>query len=68
MVETGLLCIEKAGAQIDGGLAHGIFRAVHSVKGGAGILGLETIGGLAHHTENALTLVRNGKMVPTRDA
>ncbi len=64
-VETGLLSMEKAGAHIDAELINGIFRAVHSVKGGAGFFDLVKIRELAHQTEDVLARVRNGKMEPT---
>jgi chemotaxis protein histidine kinase CheA len=66
-VEAGLLSMEKAGAQIDGDLVNGIFRAVHSVKGGAGFFDLVKIRELAHQTEDVLARLRNGKMMPTPD-
>jgi two-component system, chemotaxis family, chemotaxis protein CheY len=66
-VEAGLLSMEKSGAQIGGELVNGIFRAVHSVKGGAGFFDLVKIRELAHQTEDVLARVRNGKMVPTPD-
>lgn len=41
-----------------------IFRAVHSVKGGAGAFGLNQLVGFAHHYETALDEVRAGNLVP----
>lgn len=35
-IESDLLAIEQAGAAIDGQLVNGVFRAAHSIKGGAG--------------------------------
>lgn len=40
-----------------------VFRAVHSIKGGAGAFGLEALVRFAHRFETALDLVRNGSMV-----
>jgi two-component system, chemotaxis family, sensor kinase CheA len=38
-----------------------IFRAVHSIKGSAAMLGFDEIGGLAHVCENLLDLLRKGE-------
>ena len=66
-IETCLLAIEKGGAEIDEELVNRAFRAVHSVKGGAGVFDLVKIGELAHQTENVLALIRSREMVPTPD-
>jgi two-component system chemotaxis sensor kinase CheA len=42
-----------------------VFRAAHSIKGGAGFFDLTTIRELAHKTENVLDMVRSRKMIPT---
>jgi two-component system chemotaxis sensor kinase CheA len=64
-IENDLLAIEAAGANIDTDLVNKVFRAVHSIKGGAGFLGLDTIKELAHWMENILSMVRNRELVPT---
>lgn len=64
-VENQLLEIESGGAEIDLDLVNTVFRAVHSVKGAAGFLGLETINKLAHSLENVLNKIRNQELVPT---
>jgi len=64
-IESDLLIIEKNGADIDSELVNRVFRAAHSIKGGAGFLGLDTIKELAHKIENVLDLVRNDALVPT---
>jgi two-component system chemotaxis sensor kinase CheA len=64
-IETDLLAIEQGGAQIDENLVNRVFRAAHSIKGGAGFFDLVKIRELAHKTENALDLIRSGQMVPT---
>lgn len=63
-VENQFLEIEAAGADIDVDLVNTVFRAVHSVKGAAGFLGLDTINKLAHSLENVLNMVRNKELVP----
>ena len=64
-IETDLLSMEQDGAEIDEQLVNRVFRAAHSIKGGAGFFDLVKIRELAHKTENALDLVRSRQMVPT---
>jgi len=66
-VETCLLSIEKGGAAINEELVNRAFRAMHSVKGGAGVFDLVKISELAHQTENVLALIRSREIVPTPD-
>jgi two-component system, chemotaxis family, sensor kinase CheA len=42
-----------------------IFRAVHSIKGGAGAFGLERLVRFAHRVENILDDLRSGRFTPT---
>ncbi len=44
-----------------------IFRAVHTIKGSAGLFGLEGIVAFAHRVENMLDLVRGGKLAADSD-
>ncbi|MFT8736154.1 MAG: chemotaxis protein CheA [Zymomonas mobilis] len=44
-----------------------IFRAVHSIKGGAGAFGFEQLRGFAHHYETLLDKLRNGALTLTSD-
>src|ERR1039457_1864233 len=67
-IENDLLAIEQGGADIDEQLVNRVFRAAHSIKGGAGFFDLSKIRELAHRTENALDLVRSRQMVPTPEA
>jgi len=64
-IETDLLAIEKNGVPADEELVNRVFRAVHSIKGGAGYFDLVKIGGLAHQLEDVLAQIRSHKMVPT---
>ncbi|MGR3794575.1 chemotaxis protein CheA [Vannielia sp. SX4] len=43
------------------------FRAVHSIKGGAGAFGLEDLVRFAHRFETVMDEIRNGRLEPTRD-
>ena len=58
-IESDFLDIEEMGADIDPDLVNKVFRAIHSIKGGAGFLGLDNIKELSHVMENTLNLVRN---------
>ncbi|MDM8538478.1 Hpt domain-containing protein, partial [Desulfobacterales bacterium HSG17] len=63
-IESDLLTIEEGGENIDVDLVNNVFRAAHSIKGGAGFMGLNTIKDLAHHLENVLGLIRTKEMIP----
>jgi two-component system chemotaxis sensor kinase CheA len=68
LVEAGDL-IEKLGGQLvelesrpdDTDLLNAIFRAFHTVKGGAGFLGIGPLVELCHATEDVFNALRNGK-------
>ncbi len=64
-IENDLLTIEEGGANIDEDLVNKVFRAAHSIKGGAGFMGLTVIQELSHATENVLGLIRSKKLIPT---
>jgi two-component system chemotaxis sensor kinase CheA len=46
----------------DTGLLNAIFRTVHSIKGGAGFLGLNDLVSVAHGSENILNKLRAGEL------
>jgi two-component system chemotaxis sensor kinase CheA len=58
-LEAGLLAIE--GGDTDLETVNAVFRAVHSVKGGAGAFGLEDLVRFAHVFETLLDEVRAGR-------
>ncbi len=66
-IENDLLTIESLGAAIDEQLVNRVFRAAHSIKGGAGFFNLSRIRDLAHKTENVLDMIRGGQMTPTAE-
>ena len=66
-IENDLLVLEETGADADEELVNKVFRAAHSIKGGAGFFSLDSIQKLAHRLENALDLVRGHEMVPTAE-
>lgn len=43
------------------------FRAVHSIKGGAGAFGLDELVRFAHRFETVLDEIRNGRLAPSRE-
>ena len=61
-LETGLLAIESEEHDTD--TINAVFRAVHSIKGGAGAFGLEELVRFAHTFETTLDLVRSGQIQP----
>ncbi|MDX1926198.1 MAG: chemotaxis protein CheW [Pirellulaceae bacterium] len=64
-VENQLLTLESQGEAMDVSLVNTVFRAVHSIKGAAGFLGLDTLQGLAHREEEVLNKLRNNDLRPT---
>jgi two-component system, chemotaxis family, sensor kinase CheA len=66
-IETDLLAMEEAGADIDEELVNKVFRAAHSLKGGAGFFGLITIKELSHKIENVLAMIRSRELVPNAE-
>ncbi|HEY9899719.1 MAG TPA: chemotaxis protein CheA [Pantanalinema sp.] len=62
-LEQSLLVLEDTlGEPLDLALINEMFRAAHSVKGAAGMLGLKTIQALTHQLENLLGRMREGKI------
>ncbi|MBI5327220.1 MAG: chemotaxis protein CheW [Deltaproteobacteria bacterium] len=48
-------------------LLNKVFRVMHTIKGGAGFLGLEKVQKLSHHSEDLLNKIRNKEMRFTHD-
>lgn len=63
-VEEDLLTLEKSGGDCDAELINRVFRAVHTVKGTAGFIGLAKLASLAHVLETILSMIRSGDMKP----
>jgi two-component system chemotaxis sensor kinase CheA len=61
-IESDLLAIEEGGAEPE--LVNRVFRAAHSIKGGAGFFDLKSVKDLAHKLENVLDLMRSAKLAP----
>ncbi len=64
-LETGLLAIENG--DHDQEIVNAVFRAVHSIKGGAGAFSLDDLVHFAHIFENTLDLMRSNRLQPTPD-
>jgi len=64
-MESGLLTLEDA---TDKECINTIFRAAHSIKGGAGTFGFMEISGFTHSVETLLDEMRNGARGVTPDA
>jgi two-component system chemotaxis sensor kinase CheA len=62
-LESGLLAME--GGETDTETVNAVFRAVHSVKGGAGAFGLDDLVRFAHVFETTLDEVRAGRLAPS---
>ncbi|HET6803888.1 MAG TPA: chemotaxis protein CheA [Frateuria sp.] len=70
LVEAGEL-VERLSEQLveleanprDAELLNAVFRAFHTVKGGAGFLAVEPMVQLCHHAEDLLNAARNGALV-----
>ena len=64
-LESGLLRLNDGDR--DPETVNAVFRAVHSIKGGAGAFGLEALVSFAHVFETTLECVRSNRLEPTSD-
>ncbi len=65
-MEAGLLALESG--QQDAEVINSVFRAAHSIKGGAGTFGFDAMAGLTHVLETLLDELRAGKRALHADA
>ena len=65
-IENDFLQIEADGADINEDLVNKVYRAAHSIKGGAGFMGLTNIKDLTHEMENILGKIRSREIVPNQ--
>ncbi|TCM17717.1 two-component system chemotaxis sensor kinase CheA [Novosphingobium sp. PhB165] len=63
VAEEGLSAM--AAGDTSAGVIAGVFRAVHSIKGGSGAFGHTALLGFSHRFENVLDEVRAGRIAPT---
>ena len=64
-MEAGLLALESD--EPDPEILHNVFRAAHSIKGGAGTFGLTAVSDFTHHMETLLDRLRDGEQAVTQD-
>ncbi|MCT7665905.1 chemotaxis protein CheA [Shinella kummerowiae] len=64
-LESGLLKLNDGDR--DPETVNAVFRALHSIKGGAGAFGLDDLVSFAHVFETTLDCVRSNKLEPTQD-
>ncbi|MFK5986641.1 MAG: chemotaxis protein CheA [Pseudomonadota bacterium] len=64
VLESGLLSLDTGTADDD--VIHAVFRAAHSIKGGAGTFGLNEIAGFTHIMETLLDEMRDGRREITK--
>ena len=62
-VDSKLMELEKR--PNDSNLLNEVFRGFHTIKGGAGFLGMNAVKTLAHAAEDLLNKIRNKDLVPT---
>lgn len=65
-LQDGLMAMEDGTS--DRETINVVFRAVHSIKGGAGAFGLDELVRFAHRYETTLDYVRSGSLAPVGDA
>ncbi len=66
VLESGLLALETGDA--DDETIHAVFRAAHSIKGGAGTFGLNEIASFTHVMETLLDEMRDGRRAISKEA
>ena len=61
-IEPDLLRMEQEGAKVSSEVINRVFRAIHSIKGGAGFFAFDALKRLSHAMEGVLMQVRDGKL------
>jgi two-component system, chemotaxis family, sensor kinase CheA len=64
-LESGLLTMESGDCSLE--TVNAVFRAVHSIKGGAGAFKLEALVSFSHVFETALDRIRSASLIPDSD-
>ena len=65
-IEANLMDMERSADDLDPELVNKVFRAAHSIKGGAGFLNLNNIRDLSHKLEIVQHMIRNKEIVPDK--
>ncbi len=66
-LEAGLISLEEDPDNVDTDNIGRIFRAAHTIKGSAGMVGLEDVADFTHNLENILDRVRNKELKITKN-
>jgi two-component system, chemotaxis family, sensor kinase CheA len=66
-LESGLLSLESTAADV-AAVVDDVFRAAHSIKGGAGSFSFTELSALAHALESVLDDFRSGRSEPTQES
>lgn len=66
IVELESVLLELEEQPEDPALVDSVFRALHTIKGGAAMFGFEPLAEFTHHLENAFESVRSGEMLVTK--
>ncbi len=66
-IEPDLLRMEQEGAKVSAEVINRVFRAIHSIKGGAGFFAFDALKRLSHAMEGVLMQVRDGKLKVAAD-
>ena len=67
-IENDFLAIEEAGVNLDKELINKVYRTAHSIKGGAGFMGLTNIKNITHEMENILGKFRSSELTPDTES
>ncbi len=63
-IEGDFITLEKQKDNPDSELINKLFRAVHTIKGTSGFLGLKNIGKIGHVMETVMSKIRDGELKP----
>ncbi len=63
-LESGLLELERGRSE---DVINRVFRAIHTIKGGAGLVGLDELAYFSHEVEHLMQHVRGGDVEPEED-
>ena len=61
-LERGVLALEKAPDSVSTEDINAMFRAAHTIKGSAGVVGLDAVVGFTHLVETAFEQIRSGQL------
>ncbi len=67
VLEQGLLQLEQHNEHIDAEAVNALFRAAHTIKGSAGVVGLDAVVSFTHLVETAFEKIRSGRLSITHD-